>query len=109
MAFQILVESEFEEAYEALSSVEKIRMERFILQLKENPLMVGKPLGYLFFREKKFDGKRLYYLVYELWKCVLLTGISGKKDQSLKISQVKGNLDDYRQSVEKQLKEKGLI
>ena len=44
-------------------------------QLIENPY-VGDPLSYQFFREKKVGGKRVYYLVYDELKAVLIVGIS---------------------------------
>ena len=47
------------------------RVEKFEQQLKQQPFN-GKPLGYKFFREKKFDGKRLLFLVYEEHSVVFL-------------------------------------
>ena len=42
-----------------ISAQEQERVIQFEKQLKQNPLQ-GRPLGYVFFREKKFNGKRLY-------------------------------------------------
>ncbi len=53
-------ESSFYETFE------KDEAKRILKQLKEQGEDTGKPLsGLSFFREKKFDGKRLYYLVYK--------------------------------------------
>lgn len=43
-----------------LEKTEVERVEKFEQELKEQPYS-GKPLGYKFFREKKFDGKRLLF------------------------------------------------
>ena len=62
-----------------LSPQEQKEIEHFEkTQLTANPYL-EKPLGYRFFREKKIDGKRIYYLVYEELQAVLLVGVSDKK------------------------------
>lgn len=43
-----------------LSPNEQERVKSIEQELKKNPYD-RKPLGYKFFREKKFDGKRLYF------------------------------------------------
>lgn len=63
--------------------------------LKENPL-IGSPLSYKFLREKRIGGKRVYYLVYEDLKLVLLVATSGKKDQQATIDHIKKHLGEYR-------------
>jgi len=71
-------------------------------QLTKNPY-VGDPLGYTFFREKKFKGKRVYYLIYEDLKCVLMIGISNKKTQQDTIDDIKGKLKEYHQVIKETL------
>lgn len=71
--------------------------------------MVGQPLGYPFIREKKFDGKRLYYLVYLEWHAALLVTFSDKKTQAQTISFIKQNLPSYREFVHNWLKQNGFI
>ena len=68
-------------------------------QLKENPL-IGKPLGYPFLREKKIKERRIYYLVYEDLKIVLLVAASGKKDQQATIDHIKKNLHEFKKIAE---------
>ncbi len=99
MSFRIKFTQAFRDEYYALEKVEKERVYAFVSQLKENPLMVGKPLGFRFLREKKFNGKRLYFLVYEEWLIVLLTRLSDKKGQSETIAWIKENLPDLRTYV----------
>ncbi len=110
MAVFVIIEAEpFEHQLESLTLIEKQRVERFIVQLNEKGNHVGKPLGYLFFREKKFNGKRLYFLVYEEWSAILLTAISSKKEQNETIAEIKKQLPEYRGFVYKKLREMNLI
>ncbi len=64
--------------FETLENNEKEWIKKVIRQLKRDSL-VGKPLGFKWFREKKLGGKRLYYLVYEKSSTVLLVAFGGKK------------------------------
>ena len=63
-----------------LDKSEQDRITNFEQSLKEQPFS-GKPLGYKFLREKKFNGKRLIFLVYEEHKSVFLVTITDKKAQ----------------------------
>ena len=82
-----------------LDKSEQIPVMKFEQHLKEEPLS-GQPLGYKFFREKKFGGKRLLFLVYEEHKCVFLITITDKKAQQHEIDLIKANLDVYRADLE---------
>ena len=73
--------------------------EKLPKQLSINPF-VGSPLGYPFLREKRIREKRVYYLVYEDLKLVLLVATSGKKDQQATIDDLKEHLDNFREIAE---------
>lgn len=61
---------------------------------------MGKPLsGVSFFIEKKFDGKRLYYLVYKDSFVILAIAISDKKAQKATINRILLDLVEYQQYV----------
>ena len=60
----------------------------------------GKPLGYTFFREKKFNGKRILFLVYEEHKCIFLITITDKKTQRKEIELIKENLEIYKEKID---------
>ncbi len=49
----------------------------------------------VFFREKKLNGRRVYYLVYEEFVVVLMVCISNKKSQQAKIDYIKARLPEY--------------
>ena len=72
-------------------------------QLKENPY-VGKPLGFRWFREKKLDVFRVYYLIYEDLKAVYVITLSGKKDQQKVINTIRLFLDQYLIEIEEKLR-----
>ena len=51
-------------------------------------------------REKRIKEKRVYYLVYEELKLVLLVATSGKKDQQATIDHISDNLKEYKRVAE---------
>ena len=73
--------------------------EKLPKQLAENAF-AGKPLSYPFSREKRIREKRVYYIVYEDLRLVLLVAVSGKKDQQTTIDHIKDNLKEYRKVAE---------
>jgi mRNA-degrading endonuclease RelE of RelBE toxin-antitoxin system len=74
--------------------------EKFPKKLAGSPLS-GAPLGYKFLREKRVGERRIYYLIYENLKLVLLVATSGKKDQQDTIDHIKTQLNEYRKVAEK--------
>ncbi len=87
---------------------EKEREELFDIetkQLKENPY-VGDPISYPFFREKRIrKGKRIYYLIYDEFKAVLMVNISDKKTQQDTINNIKFKLKEYYEVIKQTLKQ----
>ena len=73
-------------------------------KLVESPLS-GDPLGYPFLREKRVKEKRVYYLVYEDLKLVLLVAASGKKDQQATIDHIKEHLEEFKKVAEELIKQ----
>ena len=73
-------------------------------QLKENPY-VGDPLGFQFFRKKKIGGKRVYYLIYEDLKAVLMIAVSDKKTQQATINEIRSHLKEYYEVVKEAIKQ----
>ena len=101
--FRVFRSEWYESKLNNLSKFEIERVSKFEQSLKESPY-TGKPLGYKFFREKKFNGKRLIFLIYEEHKCVFLITITDKKVQQQVIDFIKSNLDIYKNEIEKQIK-----
>ena len=86
-----------------LDKSEVSRIEKFEQQLKKQPFG-GKPLGYKFFREKKFDGKRLLFLVYEDHSVVFLVTITDKKTQQKDIDFIISHLNIYKDEIDNLIK-----
>lgn len=90
-----------------LSREEQLQIEKFEKEkLTQNPYL-GDPLGYEFFREKKIKGKRVYFLVYDDIKAVLMVGISDKKTQQETIEGIKSRLNEYHEVVKEAIKQHG--
>ena len=73
--------------------------EKIPTKLAQNPYL-GDQLGYRFFRERRIREKRVYYLVYDDLKLVLLIATSDKKDQQSKINYIKHHFYDFRKLAE---------
>ena len=105
--FRIFTTEEFGKDFSKLSSQEQVRVNKILKQLKEQGGDIGKPLsGLSFFKEKKFDGKRLYYLVYNDSFVILAIAISDKKAQQSTINRILLDLAEYQQYVYELLNKK---
>ncbi len=76
------------------------QIERIKDELAENPHQ-GKILTYPFFREKRICEKRLYYLIYDNWKAILIVWVGGKKTQQEVIDRIIELLPEYKNLVQK--------
>ena len=63
-------------------------------QLKEN-FNIGKVLRYYWFREKKYKGRRLYFVTNTRTRKALLISIGSKKEQEETIKAILQNMDYY--------------
>ncbi len=84
----------FSKIYDACDHQERRWIDKMKDQLAEN-LKVGKPLRYDWFREKKFDNKRLFYLINENTKKAILIAFGSKRDQQKIIDHVILNKERY--------------
>jgi len=100
--FRVFTTKEFDIDFDGLDESDKQRVRKIMKQLKEQPFS-GKPLGLPYFREKKFDGKRLYFLVYKAFMVVLAVGISDKRAQQATINKILRDLDTYQEFIIKEL------
>ncbi len=100
--FKIFVSEEFEKNFDKLDNSIQVQIEKEIEQLKINPF-VGKPLGYKFFREKKVQNYRVYYLIYEEYIVVFVISISNKKDQQEAINKIRILIPEYREEIKKRI------
>ena len=98
----IYTTDEFEKRYKKLDPQLQKEITKEIDQLEENPYS-GKPLGYVFFREKKIKNYRVYYLVYDERVVVFLISISTKNDQQETINKIKALIPYYREEIKKKI------
>ena len=100
--YKIYRTAAFDKEFLKLQKAEQIAIEKFEKKLVENPY-IGKSLNYAFLREKKLNGKRAYYLIYDDFVIVLMIAISDKKTQQATIDKIKEHLDSYYKFVKETL------
>ncbi len=100
MAYAVYTLNVFDKNMEKLSYSDKEIINKWSLQLKENPY-TGDQVRYRFFREKRLREKRIYYLVYDDISIVLIVAISGKKAQQETIDEIVKYFKEYRDYAEK--------
>jgi len=76
-------------------------------QLIDNPY-VGNPLNVKWFREKRIQGKRVYFIIYKDLESVFMVAISDKKDQQKIINTVRFLFDFLRDEIRKLIDGDGL-
>lgn len=104
--FRIFKTATYDEDYEMLDKGEQLRVNTLVDDLFEHGDVTGKPLGVGFFREKKFGGKRLFYLIYKPLNAILLVAITDKKSQQATINEILLHLDEYKEYVVMRLRER---
>ena len=99
MSYKIYETEGFGEEKDKLEGFEQKRIDKFSLKLKENPYQ-GDPLRYKWFREKRINGKRVYFLIFDDLTAVLFVAISDKKTQQETIDSVLNKLKEFRMYLE---------
>lgn len=98
MAFAVFHSSTFDKALEGFSNDFKAWVDKMEDQLVEYPY-VGDPIRVPWFREKKKDKYRIYYLIYDDVKAVYMVGISDKKNQQRVINTIWLLLDNFKEEI----------
>jgi len=101
-AFSVFVTHTFESKLLKQDKKFKAWGEKVFDQLAANPF-AGKPLGVRWFREKRFENFRIYFLVFEGKKSVYVVNLSTKKDQQRIINSIWLLLDTYKKELEELL------
>lgn len=100
--YNVYTTDEFDKDFEKLDQSIQQQIKNEIDQLEINPY-VGKPLGYSFFREKKVQGYRFYYLIYDEYVVVFVVALSDKKDQRQIIGAIRHFIPFYKEEIKKKL------
>jgi len=94
MTNEVLETDTFLEVYDSFEKKEQEWIEKIKDQLKEN-LLAGKPLGFIWLREKRLDDKRLFYVINEKTEKALLVAFGPKKEQQRIINNILRNKEEY--------------
>lgn len=94
----------FDDEVIRLEKIEQERINKLFPKLKENPY-VGDPIRYKFFREKRINGKRVYFLVFDDLMAVLFVAISDKKTQQETIDSILGKLMQFKDYLKEKIKD----
>lgn len=100
--YKIFTTEEFDQRFKKLDPQIQRQISKEIDQLEINPHS-GKPLGYAFFREKKVQNYRVYYLIYDEYVVVFVITISTKKDQQDAIDKIRSLIPYYREEIKKKI------
>ena len=104
--FKIFKTATYDEDYEMLDKSEQLRVDALVDDLFDNGDVTGRPLRVPFFREKKFSGKRIFYLVYKPFSAILLVTITDKKAQQATINEIFLHLDKYQEYLISKMRER---
>jgi len=104
MTYAVYITEDFEKEFNKLTNDYKKAIQKIFLQIKENPY-VGDWLRYKFLREKRVKEKRIYYLVYDDLKSVLIVSSGGKKAQKETINEIVKFLPEFRDYLKSILKQ----
>jgi len=105
MAFKVIETNTYEKGVEKWDKSNREAADKMPIQLRENPYS-GDQVTYPFLREKRIENRRIYYLIYEDLKLVLLVATSTKKNQQKTINHIKDRFPKYRilaEDIAKQL------
>ena len=75
------------------------RLDRIEDELVQNPFS-GKAVGSRWLREKRFEGYRFYYFIYEDIRVVFMAAISKKKDQQVVINTIRTFQRFFRKEID---------
>src|SRR3989344_550525 len=107
MKFKIYRSERFEKELAKFDKKFQERVDKIEDELVENPYS-GKPLGIRWFREKRYENYRIYYLIYDDLESVFMVGISDKKDQQKVINTIKLLLDLFKRELGNLIDKDGL-
>lgn len=98
--YRVYHSGSFDQELKKFDNQFKERVDKVEDQLLENPY-VGDPLNVKWFREKRIEKYRIYYLIYEDLNSVFMVAISEKKDQQKVINTIRILFDFFREEIEK--------
>lgn len=102
MNYSVYISDGFEKEINKLSKEYSRRINNLFIQLRENPY-AGDILRIRSLREKRLEEKRIYYLVFDDLKSVLIISIGGKKGQKKLINFIIENIDNFKNELKEKI------
>jgi len=102
--YAVYTTKNFDKELEKLSQEMQRRINKIFLQLRDNPY-VGDQLRYRILREKRLEEKRIYYIIYDDLRAVLIVAIGSKRTQQQTIDHIINYLGGYKIYLERLLRE----
>lgn len=90
--YEVYSTASFDKVYAGIDSSEQTWIQKIKSKLETS--ITGKILNFNWFREKKHNNKRLYFIVDEERKRILLVAFASKKAQRQMIEFVRQNMED---------------
>ena len=103
MAYAVYTTESFDKEVEELSRGDQDIIQKMFLKIKDNPYSSDQ-LRYKNLREKRIREKRVYFLVYDDLQAVLIVAMGGKKDQQATINHIVNYFDEYKEYLERLLR-----
>ncbi len=91
--YKVFITGPCSDAYEKSDYREQLWFDKIKEGLKIS--VTGDILRVRWFREKKFEGKRLYFIIDDFSQRILLIAFARKKDQERIIDEVISNMSDW--------------
>ncbi len=101
--YKIYHSARFDSELSKLDKDFKNRIDKIEDQLVENPY-VGDPLNVKWFREKRYNKYRIYFIIYDNLESVFMVAISEKKDQQKVINTIRLLFDYLKKEIENIIK-----
>tara|TARA_Y100000034_G_C6713417_1_gene315254 strand:+ start:174 stop:503 length:330 start_codon:yes stop_codon:yes gene_type:complete len=105
--YKLYHSSRFDRELSKLTKEFQQRIDKIEDQLINNPY-IGKPLNLKWFREKKLEKYRIYYLIYDNLNAIFMVAISDKKDQQKVINTIRLLLEFFRKELDTLIDRKDL-
>ena len=92
MVYAVYTAQSFDKEVAKLPKGDQEIIQKMFSKIRDNPY-ASDQLRYRNLREKRIREKRIYYLVYDDLRAVLVVAVSGKKDQQATINHIIDNFN----------------
>ena len=97
--YKVYHSSRFDKELSKYDKTFQSRVDKIEDQLVSNPF-AGDPIDVRWFREKRIDKYRIYFIIYNDIKAVFMVAISSKKNQQEVINTIRLLFDFFKNEIE---------